>query len=168
MDQARDKLWKLIGEIRFAMITTVGPDGAFRAVPLTTQNDKDDGASDVPERLSYFIRHDADVATDIGRNPQVGVAFAHPGADSWVSISGHAEVVQDVARQKKLWSKMAEAWVPGGAEDPALRLLNVVIDKAEYWDVKASKPVQLFKMAKAVVTGEPPKNLGEHQKVPMR
>jgi hypothetical protein len=37
--------------------------------------------------------------------------------------------------------------------------------EAEYWDVDDSKMVQLYKMAKAALTGEPPKNLGEHKKV---
>ena len=33
------------------------------------------------------------------------------------------------------------------------------------YDVDDSKMVQLYKMAKAALTGEPPKNLGEHKKV---
>jgi len=40
----------------------------------------------------------------------------------------------------------------------------VHISHAEYWDVKESKPTQLFKMAAAAVTGERPK-LGEHKEV---
>ena len=36
--------------------------------------------------------------------------------------------------------------------------------RAEYWDVDDSKMVQLFKMAKAAVTGKTP-DLGEHKKV---
>jgi general stress protein 26 len=169
MDRAetRDKLWELIADIRFGMVTTIGPDGALRAVPLTTQNDKDDVADGVPARISYFVRHDADDVGDVGRDPRVCVVYADPGDDSWVSISGQAEVVQDLARQKKLWSKLAEAWFPGGHDDPELRLLNIHTEEAEYWDVKESTPVQLFKMAKAAVTGNPPKGMGEHQKVPL-
>jgi hypothetical protein len=41
----------------------------------------------------------------------------------------------------------------------------VSVLRAEYWDVDDSKMVQLFKMAKAAITGETPKNLGEHKKV---
>jgi hypothetical protein len=44
-------------------------------------------------------------------------------------------------------------------------LLAVRIVEAEYWDVDDSKMVQLLKMAKAAMTGETPKNLGEHKKL---
>lgn len=47
--------------------------------------------------------------------------------------------------------------------DPNLGLLTVHIDNAEFWDVDDSKMVQIFKMMKAAVTGEPPKNMGEHK-----
>ena len=36
------------------------------------------------------------------------------------------------------------------------------------WDVKDSKLVQLYKMAKAAVTGQPPTELGEHGEVRMK
>ena len=42
------------------------------------------------------------------------------------------------------------------------------IDRAEFWDVKTSKMVQLYKMAKAAVSGVPPSGMGEHGEVKMR
>ena len=45
--------------------------------------------------------------------------------------------------------------------------MQVEIIHADYWDVKESKPVQLFAMAKSVFTGKPPQ-LGEHAEVHMR
>ena len=51
---------------------------------------------------------------------------------------------------------MTEAWFPGGPTDPDLALVQVQIVHANYWDVKESKLVQLYEMAKAVVTGKPP------------
>jgi len=64
-----------------------------------------------------------------------------------------------------LWSAAAKAWFPGGVDDPDLQLLRVQVQHAEYWDVKESRMVQLFKMAKAVVTGERPRGMGEHRDV---
>jgi hypothetical protein len=61
----------------------------------------------------------------------------------------------------------AEAWFPDGPTDPDLALVQVEIIHANYWDVKQSKPVQLFAMAKSVFTGKPPQ-LGEHAEVRMR
>jgi hypothetical protein len=44
----------------------------------------------------------------------------------------------------------------------------VRIVHANYWDVKESKIVQLFKMAMAAATGKPPVSMGEHAEVRMR
>ena len=45
---------------------------------------------------------------------------------------------------------------------------QVQIIHTNYWDVKESKIVQLYEMAKAVMTGKPPTDLGEHGEVRMR
>ena len=34
----------------------------------------------------------------------------------------------------KLWSKQAEAWFPGGKDDPNLALIRFDIDDAELWE----------------------------------
>ena len=52
-----------------------------------------------------------------------------------------------------------------GPTDPNLALLVVKLQHAEYWDVEESKMVQMFKMAKAAVTGNPPTGLGEHKEM---
>ena len=41
----------------------------------------------------------------------------------------------------------------------------VRVRHAEYWNVDESKMVQLFQMAKAAFTGEPPRSLGEHKEL---
>jgi general stress protein 26 len=87
--------------------------------------------------------------------------------DCYVSVSGSAVVVNSLVKKEQLWSKMAEAWFPRGAKDPDLALVQVHITHANYWDVKESKIVQLFKMAKAAVTGTRPNHLGEHAEVRM-
>ena len=80
-----------------------------------------------------------------------------------MSVSGNGIIVEDQAKKEALFTAMAKAWFPGGVTDPDLALLQVTIGHAEYWDVKDSKVTQLFKMAKAAVTGEPPSSLGEHK-----
>ena len=93
---------------------------------------------------------------------------ADPGSDTYVSVSGTAAMIEDAAKKQQLWSKMAEAWFPGGPTDPDLALVQVQIIHANYWDVKESKIVQLYEMTKAAVTGKPPTELGEHGEVRMR
>jgi hypothetical protein len=62
---------------------------------------------------------------------------------------------------------MTEAWFPGGVDDPDVALVEVTITHAHYWDVKENKLLQLFKMAKAAVTGKPPTGMGESGEVRM-
>ena len=83
-------------------------------------------------------------------------------------MSGTAAMIEDAAKKEQLWSKLAAAWFPGGPGDPDLALVQVRIAHAHYWDVKESKLVQLYQMAKAAVTGKPPVELGEHGEVHMR
>ncbi|MDM0018557.1 pyridoxamine 5'-phosphate oxidase family protein [Variovorax saccharolyticus] len=155
------KLWELIKHTRFGMLTHRHGDGQLHSHPLTTQNKKlDEGAT-----LYFFIPKDGEIARHVASDPSVNVAYADTDADSYVSVSGQAALLDDPAKKEELFNTMAKSWFPKGAGDPNLGLLAVRIVDAEYWDVDDSKMVQLFKMAKAAITGKPPADLGEHRKL---
>lgn len=162
--QARERLWAMIKDIRFAMFTARHAGGHLHSRPMTTQN-KDLGQD---SSLWFFMSRRSDPVHDIAQDAEVNISYADVGADSYVSVSGRAAVVDDLGKKQQLWSKMAEAWFPGGAEDADLALVQVKISHAAYWDVKESKLVQLFKMARAAATGTPPSGMGEHAEVRMR
>lgn len=155
-----EQLWDLIKDIKFAMFTTRHGNGHMHSRPMTTQNRK----IDEDNALWFFMSRKGEPVTDIAADATVNVAYADPGADSYVSVSGTASVVEDIERKKALWSKFTEAWFPGGVDDPDLALVRVDIIHAGYWDVKSNKLVQLAKMATAAVTGKPPQ-MGEHKEV---
>ncbi|KAF1046844.1 pyridoxamine 5'-phosphate oxidase family protein [Xylophilus sp.] len=157
----RGTLWKLIKDTRFGMLTHRHPEGILHAHPLTTQNtDLDEDAT-----LYFFVSRKTHLFGHLQADGNVNVSYANPDADSYVSLSGHARFVEDRAKVEALWSQMAKAWFPGGPADPDLALLAVDIGHAEYWDVKESKMVQLFKLARAAMTGKQPRNLGEHREL---
>lgn len=153
-------LWNLIKDIKFGMLTHRHSDGMLHSHPLTTQNQSADEGS----RLYFFVSRNSDIARCLQQDSNVNVSYADPGQDSYVSLSGQGAVVDDGAKKAALWSPMAKAWFQGPA-DPDLALLEISIRHAEYWDVKESKMVQLAKMAKAALTSEPPKSLGEHKEL---
>ena len=124
---------------------------------MTTQNRE--LASD--DSLWFFMSRNGDPVDDLRVDPIVGVVYADPGSDTYVSVAGRAAEVDDPAKKRELRSKLAEAWFPGGPTDPDLALVQVEIAHADDWDVKESKLVQLVKMAEAAMTGKPPK-MGEH------
>ena len=153
------KLWDLIKDIKFGMLAHRHANGMLHAHPLTAQNKSmDEGAI-----LYFFISKKGELGKALQSDGTVNVSFSDPGKDSYVSLSGQAGVVEDQTKKEELFNVIAKAWFPGGATDPDLGLLEVHIGHAEYWDVTDSKMVQLAKMAKAALTGETPKNLGEHK-----
>jgi len=70
----------------------------------------------------------------------------------------------DKTQRQALWTKFAQAWFPGGVDDPDLALVRVTVSHTHYWNVSENKLTQLLVMAKAVFTGEKP-DLGESGEV---
>jgi len=161
--ESQSTLWGLIKDIRFAMFTTRHGDGHLHSRPMTTQNSQ----LDEDANLWFFMSRGSDSIRDITSDPVVNVSYAAPDDDSYVSVSGTAAIVDDMAKKQRLWSKFAEAWFPQGVNDPDLALVRVRITHANYWDVKASKLVQLYHMARAAITHKPQKHLGEHHEIRM-
>ena len=154
-------LRKLISDIKFAMLTTRNADGTLVSRPMTTQaadeNDQD--------ALWFFLPKSGGVVADMTSDQHVGLTYADPDSDIYVSISGRAVLEENLQHKQALWSKMNQAWFPNGPNDPDVGLLRVDILRAHYWDVKKNKLMQLFDMAKANLTGTPPMNIGDSVEV---
>lgn len=155
-----ERLWDMIKDIRFGMLAHRHPDGGLHAHPLTTQN-KELGAKGI---LYFFVSRRTELGQRLRDDGNVNVSYSDPHKDHYVSITGRASVSEDMDAKQRLFNPMAKAWFPGGAADPDLELVEVQIVNAEYWDVKESKPTQLFKLAAAAVSGERA-TLGEHREV---
>lgn len=143
---ARSKVVELVKGTRTAMLTTVDEQGRLVSQPMATQDVEPDGDLwFITERSSAKVEH-------VRSNPRVNVAYASD--DSWVSVAGTAEVVDDTAKLAELWNTFTDAWLEGGPENPNNVLLRVSADTAEYWDSPGAKVVQLANLVKAKVTGE--------------
>ena len=70
---------------------------------------------------------------------------------------------RDPAKVQSLWSEALRVWFPKGPEDPDITLIKVEVDTAEYWDAPSSAWVYAMGYAKARLTGEPPKDVGENK-----
>jgi general stress protein 26 len=153
----RARLWELIKDIKFGMLTTRHADGFLQSRPMTTQNSRldEDGT------LWLFMSRLGESAIDLQADPAVCMSYADTGKDSYVSVSANARISNDEAVKRALWTPLAKAWFPGGVDDPDLLLVCLDVVRADYWDVKESKIVQLWRMASAAVSGEPPRDMGE-------
>jgi general stress protein 26 len=147
-----------IKPIRFAMFTTIDQHGHLVSRPMTAQD------TDAEGNLWFYTATDTALWQDIAAHPEVNLSFAEPEQNVYVSVSGQAERVVDRARIKAMWTPAVQALYPHGPDDPHVMLVRVVSYSAEYWDAGASGMVQLFNIAKAVLTGSTPEQ-GEHVRI---
>jgi general stress protein 26 len=152
------KLAELLQDMNVAMLTTVASDGSLRSRPMATQQGEFDGD------LWFFTRASSGKVHEVEEQSRVNLAYAEPSENSYVSVSGRAELVRDRSRIEDLWSPIYLTWFPSGLEDPELALIRVEVEAAEYWDAPSSRLVQLAGFVKALATGKP-YNGGEHAKV---
>jgi general stress protein 26 len=152
-----DRTWALMEKISICMLANW--DGSeLRSRPMAAHVRPD-------EDVIYFLtdaREHKD--EDIRRFDNVCLAFSDTGDQKYVSLSGHAEVLNDRAKVKELWSTPAKAWWQS-ADDPNIRVLKVTPVDAQYWDGPGTV-VSYMKMAAAAATGSRPE-LGENRKVAM-
>jgi general stress protein 26 len=140
------KVAELIKGERFGFLTTTTPTGTLTSRPMTLQEVEFDGD------LWFFAERGADWLDDIRVSPQVNVGIGSGG--TWVSLTGQAAIVDDVAKKKELWNGGVEAWLPQGPEDPSVVLVRVDGDSAEYWDTPGGRLATAFSFVKAKATGQ--------------
>ena len=139
------RLAELAKGIRIAMLTTVDEEGHFISVPMAQQEVELDGD------LWFFAERDSRVVHNLTLNPHVGVTLS--SSDTWISIDGDGEVVEDPAKASELWNSWVEAWLPQGPDDPNVVLIKVTGHGAEYWDTPGGRAASILSFAKAKITG---------------
>ncbi len=157
--QAEDakKIWSLIEHARFAMLVTED-GGHLRGRPMAASQEGFDGT------LWFFTRASSHKVSEVEQDERVCVTYANPGKQDYVSLSGRARLVRDRGEIDRRWSEILKAWFPQGKNDPDVALLEVSVERAEYWDALNSTVVQVYGYVKAALTGRTPE-MGENRKV---
>lgn len=153
-------LIKKIENIEICMFSTLEADGSIVSRPMSTRQIEPDGI------LWFFTDEHSVKVDDVLHFDHVNLAYADISKQTYISISGTAELVTDQARIQKLWSPVLQAWFPKGLEDPNLALIKVIPHTAEYWNASSNKMQQVFKIAKAIMKGKQYQG-GEHGKINM-
>ncbi len=158
----REKLWELIKDVRFAMISHQTETHEIHAQPMTMLNSE---RMDEDQNVYFILKDTNDImqAVEAGRN-QLGLAFSKPSDDIYVSISAHGEISTDRALIDKLWNPWAENWFDG-KDDPSVRVLVAKAVSAEYWNVTDNKVTHLLKVLKGNITGKTEEPDSEHKRL---
>lgn len=147
-----DHIAALIKAIPIAMLTTQDASGALCARPMAVLEMDADG-------VLWFFTDTRSTKVDQLRTANVG--FSDLGRGTYVSLSGHGEIVMDRPRIERLWTAFARPWFPDGPDSPTLALLKFVPTAGDYWDAPDSKMVRAFGTLASIVARKPIW-MGEH------
>ena len=101
------RVWDLIEKVGVCMLTTQFT-GGLRARPIEARVDRDAGHIVFVTDM-HSAKHD-----EIDTAPNVGLVFIDPKDKAYLSITGRARVIRDVAKTEMVWRKTDEVWWPGG------------------------------------------------------
>jgi general stress protein 26 len=155
----REKVREMIKDVQTAVLVTHGDGDKLRGRPMVAAGLDPDGKT-----LWFYSGSGTEKTGEIAANDRVLLSYSDPSKQNYVSVSGTARVVRDVAKQKELWKETMKTWFPGGPEDPRIALIAVEMTGAEYWDSPNSTLLHAYGYVKAAVTGQPPKG-GENERV---
>ncbi|MFD1211689.1 pyridoxamine 5'-phosphate oxidase family protein [Arthrobacter sp. GCM10027362] len=147
-DDGHREVAKILKDADIAILTTVNLRNQLVSRPLALQ------AADFDGELWFFTHDPSPKAEEIRAHPQVNVSV-HAGG-GYLSIAGSAEIVHDQSKIDRLWNRAVEPWFENGKEDPAVALIRIDADSAEYWTADSPKAATIFKLVKSKVTGERP------------
>jgi general stress protein 26 len=158
LEKKLDDLYKLIDGIETAMFTTRRPDGSL--VSRAMQVQKRTAGTDLWFMSNWF----AEKLDEIALDPNVNLSFYRDRTREWVSVSGSAIISRDRNLIRGLYQADWKAWLgdeggerDGGPDDPRIALILVSADSVTYSKKDRPTPMVLFSLAKAMITGEPPK-----------
>jgi general stress protein 26 len=153
-------IWQIAKKIQTCMLTTRSQT-TMRSRPMHALPDSETGC------LWFITDRRGAKDEEIKAAPDVCLAFADTGSNTYLSMTGRAEMWRDTDKAKALWGTEAQAWWPKGPTDPEVRVLRVIPDSAEYWDARGNSIIVALKLAAARLSGTPP-DLGDNNKVQLR
>lgn len=149
MANERDKVYELLQQYDNVMLVTHATGNRLDARPMNV-------ARVDPNCDLWFLTRVDDKVRELQAIPEAQVVAQHED-DSWLSLAGHVDVLDDRELVEQLWKEPYRAWFPDGKDDPNLRILAFRAEHGEYWDQRGVNKVEYgLKTAKAYITGDPP------------
>lgn len=158
LEKKLDDLYALIDGIEIAQFTTRRADGHLASRPMAVQRRA--AGTD----LWFMSNGESHKLEELASDPHVNCAFYNTGSREWVSVSGTAVLSHDKTMIHDLYQPDWRAWLGdeggernGGPDDPRITLVLVEAHSVVYSKKDRPAVLQLFSLAKGMVTGEPPK-----------
>jgi len=145
--EAKEKLTDIVENVKVAMFATNLNNQPLSVIPMHTKKVDDAG------NIWFISLKNSDHNLNIQKDEAVQLMYSDPNSMKFISIYGKAQIINDTATIKDLYSRLDNAWFDG-PEDPKATAIKVVPEKAAYWSNDHNKLVTLFKLGVAAVTGD--------------
>ncbi len=158
-----DQLIEQLRHFDVGMLVTEREDGRLAARPMYIADQADDGT------ILFVTSRDAAVVEEINDEPSVVVTFQEKRR--YLSMTAHAEVVDQPGVLASCWKESFRLWFPEGPTSPNAVVLKVAPREAEYWDETGVQSIQLLvQAAVSYFKGESlaDKAIGKHGSVELR
>lgn len=151
------QVYALIDDLKLCMFTTLNPQNQLvsRCMRLQHRSNMD---------FWFITSKDARKVDDLHHSHQVNLAFLDVSKGQWVSVSGTANVIRDVEKNKELYSEDLKTWFvdlrdnlhDGGPEDPRMLLVRVRANTIQYafHSETQSTAEQLMETVKGALVGK--------------
>ena len=124
-DALRDQFWSALAESPFLMLQL--ESDPHTAAPMTAQLD-----ADAHHAIWFFIHRDHKLAA-LGK---ADATFASKGHEVFARFHGALTEETDRATLDRHWTNAAQAWFPGGKDDPTLLFARMDLGEATIWQGK--------------------------------
>ena len=158
LEKKLDDLYALIDGIEVAQFTTRRADGHLVSRPMAVQRRA--AGTD----LWFMTNGESHKLEELANDDHVNCAFYNSRTREWVSVSGTAVLSRDKTLIHDLYQPDWRAWLgdeggerDGGPDDPRITLVLIEAHSVIYSKNDRPAVVQLFSLAKGIVTGTPPK-----------
>jgi general stress protein 26 len=146
-----EKVRELLKSFSTAMLVTRDFQGMLHARPMAVADVTD------PCELWFITQKDSAKVDEIESHHGVHVVCQRDHT-VYLSLNGKATLVQDRKHIERVWKEPFRIWFPDGKDDPALMLIKVTIERAEYWDNQGINRISyLWEAAIAYTIGDTPK-----------
>ena len=129
---------KMMRDLDYCMFTTKAEHGGLRSRPMSNN-----GEVEFDGDVWFFSADESRKVAEIEADPSVELCYSDPDRFLFISMSGTATIVRDIAKKRELWIEDLERWFEDGPDDEDVVLIKVSPNVVAYWNGEENNEVTL-------------------------
>ena len=128
----------MMRDLDYCMFTTRAEDGGLRSRPMSNN-----GEVEFDGDVWFFSAAESRKVAEIEVDPLVELSYSDSDRFLFISMSGTAAIVRDIAKKRELWIDELERWFEDGPDDEDVVLIKVTPSVVAYWNGEENNEVAL-------------------------